>query len=389
MKYKVVSKEELPQVEELWDYCFEKRQEPFFQYYFGEYCGKENIVVGAFDAAEHMQSMVHVNPYRLRVRGREQLVPYLVGVATAPEARGAHVLRPLMQAALAGIRAQGIAFVMLMPIFAGIYLPYGFSYCCYRHAYKLPLASLTLPRGEERLAVERVPLAAELLAPIYEECMAKVDCAVVRSKFQWEKLLTVHAQEGVYCAVCKRAGTNVGYLLYNIADGVFNILELLATDAQVKQRLLQFAATHQSSAKTLQWLAESWDKTYLHFADQSVTGSLAPFMMARCLNPQLALEQLAVQDKTLQGSLVVQVADKLLGDAALKVAVRNGKIAVQSIRAASDITLDIGAFTQLCFGTFSAKELYEAGVIKCVQEEKLALLDKIFPQVRTYINEYF
>lgn len=389
MKYKIVSKAEMPQVEELWDYCFEKRQEPFFQYYFGEYCGKENVVTGAFDDKGRLQSMMHVNPYRLRVRGCEQLVPYLVGVATAPEARGAHIVRPLMQATLAALQAQDVAFVTLMPIFAGIYLPYEFSYCYYRHEYKLPLSALTLPACSEKLAVERVPLSAEVLAPIYAHCMEHINGVVLRADFEWQKLLTVHAQENVLCAVVRRAGGCVGYMLYNIADGVFNIHELLAEDVQAKNRLLRFAATHQSSAQELHWLAEPWDKTYLHFTDQSATGSLAPFMMARCLKPQLALEQLELADKKLKGSVIVQITDKLLGDATLRVNVADGRVQATPVKQTADVVLNVGAFTQLYFGTFSAEELREAGCLQCAEDDKLALLDKLLPKVRTYINEYF
>ena len=35
MIFRVVNEERMPQVAELWDYCFEKREEPFFKYYFG------------------------------------------------------------------------------------------------------------------------------------------------------------------------------------------------------------------------------------------------------------------------------------------------------------------------------------------------------------------
>lgn len=389
MKYSVVRYEQLPQVEELWDYCFEKKQEPFFQYYFSEYCCKQNIVMGAFDDEEHLKSMVHINPYRLRVRNVVQLAPYLVGVATAPEARGAHIVKPLLRFTLESLRAQGVAFVMLMPIYAGIYLPYEFSYCYYRHAYKLSLAALTLPKAAADLAVERVPLSAELLAPVYERCLSGVDGVPLRSDFQWEKLLTVHAQENVLCAIVKRAGECVGYMLYTIADGVFTIVELLAADAQAKNRLLQFVATHQSSAKELSWLAESWDKTYLHFADQSVTGSLAPFMMARCLDVQLALEQLTEVEKALKGSFVLRVTDKLLGDINLRVSVGAGSLSVARTDADCDISMGVGAFTQLYFGAFSAGELHEVGAIDCKHHEKLLLLDKLLPKQRTYINEYF
>ena len=72
MIYRVVNEERMPQVAELWDYCFEKRQEPFFQYYFQEYCGKNNMVIGGFEKVgpvdengkqrEKLRTMVHVNP---------------------------------------------------------------------------------------------------------------------------------------------------------------------------------------------------------------------------------------------------------------------------------------------------------------------------------------
>ena len=37
MIYRVLSKERMYQAEELWDYCFEKKTEPFFRYYFEQY----------------------------------------------------------------------------------------------------------------------------------------------------------------------------------------------------------------------------------------------------------------------------------------------------------------------------------------------------------------
>ena len=85
MIYRVLSKERMYQAEELWNYCFEKKTEPFFRYYFEQYCGKDNMVIGGFDKVgeeEKLRTMLHVNPYMLRLRGQEMLVPYLVGIAT-------------------------------------------------------------------------------------------------------------------------------------------------------------------------------------------------------------------------------------------------------------------------------------------------------------------
>ena len=97
--------------------------------------------------------------------------------------------------------------------------------------------------------------------------------------FQWRKLLSVVTQENVLCAVVYRAGKAVGYMLYSLTDGTFNVQELLTQDAAAKNRLLQYAAGHRSEAQGFCWLGEPWDKTYLGFADQALTGRLQPFMM--------------------------------------------------------------------------------------------------------------
>ena len=217
MIYRVLSKERMYQAEELWNYCFEKKTEPFFRYYFEQYCGKDNMVIGGFDKVgeeEKLRTMLHVNPYMLRLRGQEMLVPYLVGIATAPEARGQHLLRPLLETAFEVLRSQGFPFVTLMPISAGIYLPYEFAYCYYRHEYKMPLAKLQIPAIGDDLSVERLDLASLLqavtdeetqpcnpLANIYASVTAAWNGVPQRTAFQWRKLLSVVTQENVLCAV--------------------------------------------------------------------------------------------------------------------------------------------------------------------------------------------
>ncbi len=51
--------------------------------------------------------------------------------------------------------------------------------------------------------------------------------------------------------------------------------------------------------------------------------------------------------------------------------------------------MDMAAFTQLYFGTFSAQELWEAGRLRTTKPEKLRLLDLLLPKCENYINEYF
>ena len=66
----------------------------------------------------------------------------------------------------------------------------------------------------------------------------------------------------------------------------------MAEETAARDSLLQFARQHVTEAENFSWLAEVWDKTYLHLQDQKYAGSLQPFMMARCINVRQALLQL-------------------------------------------------------------------------------------------------
>ena len=406
MIYRVVNEERMPQVAELWDYCFEKRQEPFFQYYFGEYVGKNNMVIGGFEKVgpvdengkqrERLRTMVHVNPYMLRIRGQEQLAPYLVGVATAPEARGQHAFGPLLQTTFEVLRSEGFTFATLMPIYAGIYLPYEFAYCYFGLQYKMSLTDLARElagaAGKE-LAVEREPLNKELLAPLYAKLTSQYNGVPLRTDFQWKKLLTVHELEGMQCAVVYREGEPCGYMFYYISEGCFTVHELLADGFDARNRLLQYASMHQSAAKEFAWIAPAWDKTYLGFADQSLAPQVKPFMMARCLDARKALAQLVAPEGAQAGSVVVLLTDKVIdrNNHLLKLYVKDGAVEVKSTIEQEEVIMDMGAFTQLYFGAFSVTELFEAGRIrvKAGAEAKLSLLESLFPKQRTFINEYF
>jgi predicted acetyltransferase len=165
----------------------------------------------------------------------------------------------------------------------------------------------------------------------------------------------------------------------------------MAQDLAVRNRLLQFAASHKSEAKHFTWLAEAWDKSYLNFADHNVSGSVQPFMMARCIDARLALAKLPVANNMEENNVVLLLTDSIIGrnNHLINVKTAPGKLEAVSTLDNEDITMDMGAFTQMYFGAFTATELAEAGKIKVHNAEKLSVLDKLFPKCRNYINEYF
>lgn len=415
MIFRVVTEAQLEQVKDLWDYCFEKKDDPFFQYYFNEYCVKGNTVLGGFENVDDwdcLQTMVHINPYKLNLRGQEQLVPYLVGVATAPEDRGKHLMGSLMKTTFEVLRSQGIAFVTLMPIFAGIYLPYEFAFCYEKLKYTWKTGSLPIPKLSAvakaktlvRMQVangngeEGAPLYDEalqqILGYVYDEVTSGYHGVPQRNDYQWDKLLSTHALEKVQAAVVHEKGEPKGYMLYRIADNCLQIIELLAKDMDVRRRLLAFADAHLSEAKTCEFLAEPWDKSYLYFKDAGLAPQKLPFMMARCLDAKKALEQLQVAPEALQGieeSLVLLLNDSVIerNNQLLEISVHDGKLEVEKSIDKEQVAMDMASFTQLYFGALSATELWEMGKLQCTDAKKVELLDKLLPKQRNWINEYF
>mgnify|MGYP001029920720 FL=1 len=395
MDFRIINDETLPKIMELWDYCFEKNDTPFFKWYFDEYCLKENMILGGFDEADgSLMNMLHLNPYTINLRGQELQVPYIVGVATAPEYRGRHLFGPLLDTAFAVLRAQKQAFVLLMPISAGIYRPYQFDYCYYRHRYEMPLA--VLPKSGSASAditLQRAGLEqeAEAFAKVYAAVTAAYHGAVKRDDKNWRNLLSVYQGEQVKAVLAKRGGQVLGYMLYSIADRTFTVQELLAEETAARDALLRFARGHVTEAEKFSWLAEAWDKMYLHLQDQNYAGSLQPFMMARCINVRQALVQLTNIAADIQGAVSLLITDKTLplNNGLLKLEVNDGQVDVKSTVDMQDIEMDVAAFTQLYFGQFSVQELAAENRLKIHNEEAALLLDRLFPKCHNYINEYF
>lgn len=398
--YREVGREGLPQLEELWDYCFEKKEEPFFRYYFHCYCCQENTVIGGFrplGEGEALASMAHLNPYQLRLRGRQLPVPYLVGLAVAPELRGRGLLRELVLQVCNLLRAQGGLFALLLPVYAGLYQPYRFAYCYLRHHYHLDLALLDccLPQPGPDYQLERLPEAeAEAaLPPLYEAYSQGFNGVPLRGPEQWRKLLAVQALEGVERVLVRRGEEACGYMFYQLREGSFQIQELASLRPQAQLALLRYAVGHASSAAKLDYLAAADDLTYLYLPQQQASGSLAPFMMARCLNPRAALQALPAREDLPRGSLILRIQDDFLqeNNQLLRLNLASGRLEVQDASEGEDLSLGVDSFCQLYFGTYSATELYRAGRLTAApgREGRLALLEALLPKARTWINEYF
>ena len=396
MNCRIVTEAELPQVLALWDYCCEKQEDPFFQWYFQEYCLQHNLVLGGFSEEDgHLQNMLHLNPYGILLRGQEERVPYIVGVATDPADRGHNLTKALLQSAFRLLRKKDCAFALLMPAYAGIYRKYDFAFCYRKHVYEMPLEKLGVPAVAGNLQVRHYSsYDSTLFEDVYAALADGYNGLPIRTDFQWGKLLTVHQLEKVQATVVYHGSEPRGYMFYQITeDKTFFIQELVALTPDAKRALLHYAAGHRSAADKLYWEAMEDDLTYLDFPDADRAGRVKPFMMARCFDAVQALSRYEVPEHCPNGQVTLLLQDDLIeeNNSLVTLTAEDGKLYLEKGTDHADAAVSMGAFTQLYFGAYTFTQLVEAGQIRmrAYTPGLLSFLDGLFPKCINYINEYY
>lgn len=99
---------------------------PYADFYFDEVYGKNDILLNVQE--DTVKGMLHLNPYRLNVKGQSLSAHYIVGVATDEEFRRQGVMKELLEESFRLLRKQGEVFTYLMPADENYYLPFDFRH---------------------------------------------------------------------------------------------------------------------------------------------------------------------------------------------------------------------------------------------------------------------
>lgn len=152
--------EEKRQARALWENAFAEDSQSFNDYYFTEKIKSNRILVKEEDGK--IVSMLHRNPYRVRLGKKEQTLDYIVGVATEEPYRRRGYMGELLKQALSDACSEKKAFCYLMPADEAIYKPFGF-----RFVYDQKYPEITgkvlgeIPEAEESWKIVSTPAKKE------------------------------------------------------------------------------------------------------------------------------------------------------------------------------------------------------------------------------------
>ena len=388
MDFRLAKEEDRNLVESLWAYCFEPREHPFFQWYFSKFYRPEQVLMGFKDG--EMACLTHLNPYTLRLRGRDVPTSYIVGLATHPAARRSGVGRMLLTAALKEMKRRGHYINILMPSKAGFYQPYGYELYCHQWKETMPLESLR-PLTDRTVRFAFVNSADQwpYLASVYEAYTKPLSGYAVRNEASWRSHIEAQLAEG-YIAVVFHDDTPIAYMFYQIGEGTITSGEFVYATLQGKRGLLEYVYNHRSQGKKFQWNEGIHDQSYRFYPDGKQGHETMPFMTCRIVDVKGALEQISYPEQV-EGSLVIQTEDPLAdwNTGTFRLTVRQGRGSVERTEQEKpDAVMPVGTLALLVFGAMDPADLAFNEKLSG-SDKALQTLEAFFPTEKCYINEWY
>ena len=315
MQFRRATEADRKSIEALWAYCFEKPDEPFFQWYFSQVCQMDDVVVA--EENQHIAADLHLRPYTLNLRGNSMPVDYMVGVATHPAARGRGIASKLLKNAFRISRSRGKSAVILMPSDASFYMPLGCSF--YVQQWERSAAPEWLARiGEkpEKAMTVSSPDEWHILASVYEKFTEKRNGFTQRDEKTWRTFIEGQLNEG-YIAVTGDETGPTGYLCYGIDGRRLIANEMAYASDRGRRGLYAFMAGHRGSIDRCTWYEPLDDCSFYYWTNGAehtyIENRTFPFMMARITDPVGVIDGLPCE-KQIHGEYSFQLVDPVLSE---------------------------------------------------------------------------
>ncbi|MBQ8804798.1 MAG: GNAT family N-acetyltransferase [Tyzzerella sp.] len=204
-----LAKEEHSKTRKLWEEIFTEDTKEFLDYYYSVKTLENEIYV--MEDGDKIISMLHLNPYDIRVNNKIYKTHYIVAVATDEHYRKRGYMAALLNHAMQVMKDRGEPFTFLMPASEAIYKPFGFEFIYTQSRVKvfgkrLDDVSLKIIKAEEKDSKE--------IAEFANDFLGKYDVVNYRNASYYETLLKEYTSENGGILVARREGKIVGVLCY-------------------------------------------------------------------------------------------------------------------------------------------------------------------------------
>ncbi len=257
----------------LWEEVFVEDTPEFLDYYYSVKTKDNEIYV--IEDGDEIVSMIHLNPYQMRVEDKIYHTHYIVAVATKESYRKQGLMRQLLNHVMQVMADRGEPFTFLMPADEAIYKPFGFEF-----VYEQRRENVSGKKSEDS-TLEIVEAGAEdcqSIANFANEILRTYDVVTWRNAEYYKMILKEQVSEDGGILLMKRNGRIEGAFCYACSFGQerhFIIREPIFQNVQD----LQHAIYHLTGNETDSVLCTGYGSE-----------ETKPMIMAKVLNPQFNLD---------------------------------------------------------------------------------------------------
>lgn len=214
MKLRKLHPEEHIKTRKLWEEIFTEDTPEFLDYYYSVKTKDNEIYV--IEDGDEIVSMLHLNPYEMRIGDQIYQSHYIVAVATDERYRKRGLMRRLLNHAMQAMKDRGEPFTFLMPASEAIYKPFGFEFIYEQKQGKFvgrccEDSSLIIERAKEN--------DCNAIADFANQILQEYDIVTWRNTTYYQTLLAELASEDGGILLAKRDAQIEGVVCYAYGCG--------------------------------------------------------------------------------------------------------------------------------------------------------------------------
>lgn len=269
MKLRKLQQKEHIRTRRLWEEIFTEDTPEFLDYYYSVKA-KDNEIYVIEDNGE-IVSMIHLNPYQMRIQDKIYQMHYIVAVATDARYRKRGLMRQLLNHAMQVMTDRGEPFTFLMPASEAIYKPFGFEFV-YEQKRKKVVGKKCI---DETLVFEKAKEEdCQAIADFANEFLKEYDVVTCRDAEYYKMILTEQVSENGGILAAKRNGKIEGVFCY-AKEAEFEIREPLFFNIEVLQHAIYFLTSNETDRVLC--IGYGFEES-------------KPIIMAKVLNPEFNLD---------------------------------------------------------------------------------------------------
>ena len=346
-------------------------------------------VIGWFDG-DNLVSQVVVYPMNVQVYKTVYPMGGLTGVGTYPEYSGKGLMYKLLEQALKTMREKGQYICYLYPYSIPYYRKKGWEIISDKITYEIH--DYQLPQNRQVPGfVRRVKPAGKGIKEIYARYAAHTHGAVLRDELAWNEYFLWDPDDLMAAVYYNEEDEPEGYVIYQIAEEVFYIKDMIFNTEEARTGLWNFVSAHFSMINKVIGNTYTDEPLAFLFEDASIKETISPYYMARIVDFSRFIERFPFKSSTLERRWKFKLTDPIMecnqGTFLLEID-RNGQAKATKTADRCEDTISIQTMTTMLMGYKRPEYLVKIGRLKA-SAETVDMLEDAIEQQTPYISDYF